>query len=447
MLWIFNQFITHLQDLQIVCNVRTQEILPQGASEPNPMNPQAFPNTIRIDILEIRNHPNYVPLKQSSSGNSSSQDSGPINGYDISVYIVDDSGLADRMNTTTLWPACLPKAANTDYLPGNRGILAGWGDPLPTYLGKASTGDSYANDYLVTREGLFEEQPACADPAWMQSRTYYPPGTVCYTEAAWAGSVQFGLSGSSLVRPFRDRGSQETRYSFVGPLSVSKGSDRSLYTYEEGIIDYSSNPAVFTDARCYLGWIAEQYGLSLPAGTAPPPATCSQSTGEKRAVNNTECRSRLIDVPLFASLPDQGLSRCDFTNTTTTTQMGKCNLFSYDSSARPNYNLNFYFCLTKDRKRAICANDCPGVDPNAVVVGGEVAILSIAAATAAAAASGAAPNLLGPVLGAAVSLAGLGAGTAAMNRACAADECRARRSRRCCPLVSLNRQLLCPVDC
>jgi hypothetical protein len=410
-----------LQDFQIVCNIRTQEALPQGTG---------YPEAITIDILEIRNHPSYTPLNKASS-----QDSGPINGYDISVYIVDDSKLAARMNTTTLWPACLPRASDKDYLPGNRGILAGWGDPLPTYLGTGTSLENYANDYLLTREALFEQLPACTDPAWMQSRTYYPPGTLCYTEVAWAASVQFGLSGSGLVRPFTTS-EGATRYSYVGPLSASKGSDRSIYSDIYGIIDYSSNPAIFTDVRCYLGWIAAQYGLSLPAGFTTP-STCGQSTGEKTAVNNTQCLSRPIRVDEASNQP----SRCVFLP-----GFDKCQLFAYDEKAKPNYNLNFYYCSNEKDNFALCANDCPGVDPNAVVVGGEVALLSIAVASVVG------PDIIGPVLGAGVGIAGLGLGNAAMNRnrasgACPTGQCRPRNSRRCCNLTVRNGQLICPLSC
>jgi hypothetical protein len=48
---------------------------------------------------------------------------------------------------------------------------------------------------------------------------------------------------------------------------------------------------------------------------------------------------------------------------------------------------------------AVCANDCVGVDPNAVVVGGEAALFALPVAAAAAAEAGV-PGLLAPALGA-----------------------------------------------
>jgi hypothetical protein len=417
-------------DLQIVCNIRSQETIPQGIG---------FPDATILEILEIRNHPNYKPLSQGSS-----VEGGPIEGYDISIYIVDDTVLKQRMNKSTIWPACLPQIDNS-YVSGNRGILAGWNDPLPTYL-YASTRSktysellAYAKDHLVMREALFEALPSCADPVWMKSQTYYPPGTLCFTEAGWASSVQFGISGSGLVKPFYytfQNGTKATRYSWAGPLSMSKGSDRTVISDYAGPVSYSSNPAVFTDARCYLDWIATQYGLSMPVGYSKP-ASCATSTGVKTAVNNTNCLSRTVRFNETSDFQE----KCDFS-----LEPKKCVLAAYDYNAKPAYNLNFYFCLNVNRRLAVCANDCPGVDPNAVVVGGEAALFALAAATAATG-----PNLIGPLLGAGAGLTGLGLGGVAMmsrtgSGQCPSGQCRSE-SRRCCPLVPVGRRVLCPLSC
>jgi hypothetical protein len=417
------------QDLQIVCNIRSQETIPQGIG---------FPDATILDILEIRNHPDYKPLTKDSS-----VEGGPIDGSDISIYIVDDTILKQRMNKFTIWPACLPKPDNS-YVAGNRGILAGWNDPLPTYLYSNKRGNTYSDlydyskDHLVMREALFEARLPCADPVWMKSQTFYPPGTLCFTEAAWAGSVYFGISGSGLVRPFYYtflNGTKTTRYSWIGPLSMSKGSDRTVGSQYSGPVSYSSNPAVFTDARCYLDWIAAQYGLSMPSGYIKP-ASCATASGNKAAVNNTNCLSRAILFNETSNNPEN----CDFS------ELSKCILYAYDFYAKPAYNLNFYFCFDVQGRPAICANDCPGVDPNAVVVGGEAALFALAAATGAAG-----PNLLGPLLGAGVGLTGLGLGGAAMmsrtgSGRCPAGQCRTE-SRQCCPLVSVGGRRLCPLDC
>jgi hypothetical protein len=223
---------------------------------------------------------------------------------------------------------------------------------------------------------------------------------------------------------------------------MSKGADRTVLSDYSGLIDYSSNPSVFTDARCYLDWIAAQYGLSLPAGYVKP-ASCDQSTGESLSVNNTNCLSRAISFSETTDSPE----RCQFTP-----DSPQCLLFAELQRTLPNYSRNFYYCTNILGQQALCANDCPGVDPNAIVVGGEVALLSLAVGLSA----GAGPGLLGPALGGVVGLAGLGlGGVAAMgtsNRTrlggCPAGQCRAQSgSARCCTLELVAGRRLCPVEC
>ena len=57
-----------------------------------------------------------------------------------------------------------------------------------------------------------------------------------------------------------------------------------------------------------------------------------------------------------------------------------------------------FYCKNINGKDAVCANNCPGTDPNAVVVGGTALVLAPAVATVGTAV--AAGNLLGPMLGA-----------------------------------------------
>jgi hypothetical protein len=408
------------QDLQIVCNITGQ----------------ADTSSTRIRIREIRNHPNYKPLSKESIN------SGPIGGFDISVYIVDDIKFSAQLNPDYVWPACLPKSEES-YLAGNRGILAGWNEPRPTQWISGLSLQEYINQDLIVNEALFERQPACSDPTWMRSNTYYPAGTVCYTEAAWAASIQFGLSGSGLVRPFIST-TGTTHFSWIGPLSLSKGSDRSLISNSGNLIGYSSNPAVFTDAFCYLDWIAAQYGLSLPASYIKP-SSCNIASGDKLAVNNANCLSRAF---LFFDTTDTDQDKkCQFTP-----EFKKCQEYYNFIKYLPQqlqYRSNFYYCNNALGNPRLCANDCPGVDPNAVVVGGEAALFTLAAAT-----SLAAPSLLEPALGAVAVAAGLGLGQFVMNRnrtltpaGCPVGECRLQGSNRCCKLVPLRGRNLCPLAC
>jgi hypothetical protein len=400
------------EDLQIVCNLASQEVEPTNLNN----NDRVF-----LNILEIRNHPGYKPL------NATDSSSGPIGGNDISVYIVDDAKL--KLNKDTVWPACLPKAEEA-YIPGNKGILAGWIDPLPTYLyfPEISLGE-YSNGNLWQREALLE-RVACADPDWMKSNTFYPSGTVCYTDLAWAGAVQFGVSGSGIVRPFSSGG--EIRYSWAGVLSLSKGSDRVAYPdIDSGFTEYSSNPDVFTDARCHLEWIAAQYDLSPPAGYSLP-ESCALTKGRETDVNSPTCLSRTID--LFSE--NYGVWPCKFTD-----KNPACKLFAFNPNVRPTVNQNFFFCYNIKGDEAICANNCPGMDPNAVVVGGAAALFAVAAATSTA------PQLLGPALGAGSLLAGAGMLRMGMANSCPRGQCRVRSSGKCCSLVQTNGRQVCPTFC
>jgi hypothetical protein len=402
-------------DLQIVCNLTTLEYRPAQESV--------------LDVIEIRNHPDYSPL---TSGDI--QNSGPIGGFDISVYIVNDTNFA--MNPKFVWPACLPKSEDV-YVPGNRGILAAWRAPAPPYFFDQNTLlDEYNKENFYEREALLE-QITCSDPDWMKSDTFHPAGTLCFSDAAWASSVDFGMSGSGVVRPFLvPHGNRNViRYSWAGPLSFSKGSDLTVQ-YIPGVVPqkFSSNPTVFTDARCYLDWIAAQYNLSLPTGYSPP-ATCTKSSGSKSAGNNSNCLSRT-----FATYQGdiEQILPCNFSTG------GRCRLYSYNPDFRPATNTNFFYCNNTNNARAICANDCPGVDPNAVVIGGTPTVFAVAAAVSFA------PQLLPAVLGAGSLLSIYGLGSMAQTNSgapCPPGQCRGRLVQRCCRLVNSEGRLVCPLMC
>ena len=46
---------------------------------------------------------------------------------------------------------------------------------------------------------------------------------------------------------------------------------------------------VATDASCYMGWIAGEYGLQLPREYTIK-GTCLQGTGDKGDLNKAACR-------------------------------------------------------------------------------------------------------------------------------------------------------------
>ena len=438
-------------DFQIVCNFNTQEIT-------DDTNLQILP------IKEIRNHPKFNPIT-----NTDTLKGGPIDGYDISVYIVDDSEF--KMDADFVWPACLPRRDDgSSYLPGNRGILSGWLAPPPLYLlSQSTTVLAYELNYLYEKEALYEKVP-CADPDWMQqnSNTFYPAGASCYADAAAASAVEFGNSGSGIMRPFRSAGRQAesaVRYSWAGVLSMSKGANYPIF-YTQNNISFielmSNNPTVFTDASCYLDWIADQYNLRLPADYTLPPH-CSQSSGSREDVNRTRCVARNLDVAATTRLEDvhivQGanpslprpLQYCNFYlgPGPEFEQFNQCRLF-FNNAGKPKLSRNFFYCVITDENGrpslAACANNCRGVDPNAVVVGGTAALLSLATAAASLG-----PDLLGSALGAGSLVALLGVGSMAMNatrsNSCPPPRCRSGLNQRCCLPTLVNGRRVCPLQC
>ena len=103
------------------------------------------------------------------------------------MYEVDDRPLQECVNKTTgllnpgkIYPVCLPRSKDSDYY-SSKGILAGWRNPLPSYINEGSFSKSkdpikYRRDNVLQRQVQLE-QVECKDPAWMESNTYYPQGS------------------------------------------------------------------------------------------------------------------------------------------------------------------------------------------------------------------------------------------------------------------------------
>ena len=68
---------------------------------------------------------------------------------------------------------------------------------------------------------------------------------------------------------------------------MSKGCDQ-ISIYDNQITYSAENPGVFTDAYCYLPWIAAEYGMSLPAGFTSKDS-CSRSRGDRRNIDQENC--------------------------------------------------------------------------------------------------------------------------------------------------------------
>ena len=133
-----------------------------------------------------------------------------------------------------------------------------------------------------------------------------------------------------------------------------------------------------TDATCLMAWVAEQYQLSLPQEYMRK-ASCSRGKGDRGDFNKTVCRTS------FGTY-------CDFSYKDIKGDLwDSCRLYGVEGLA---YNLNR--CYDNRGNLANCANNCKGVDPNAIIGGG------VAAATAVVVGG---VGLLGPVLG----IGGIGA--------------------------------------
>ena len=131
--------------------------------------------------------------------------------------------------------------------------------------------------------GLFQvEKTKCRDPKWMNTSTFYPTGTECYRDPSQSSCFVFGNSGSGALRKIN-----EDRYAFTGPLSMTKSCD-SVYIFDNQISYSSANPGIFTDAYCYLPWIASTYEMRLPEGYTSKPS-CGKSKGKRDVIDESIC--------------------------------------------------------------------------------------------------------------------------------------------------------------
>ena len=62
----------------------------------------------------------------------------------------------------------------------------------------------------------------------------------------------------------------------------------SVFIFDNQISYSSANPGIFTDAHCYLPWIAASYGMKLPEGYTYK-ASCGESRGKRDVINEETC--------------------------------------------------------------------------------------------------------------------------------------------------------------
>ena len=352
-------------DLQIVCGEHSLQIKPEVNSDEN---------EVVLQIDRIVNNPRYTP---GTSDDEGADLKGPYAGFDIAVYHLTQESkvkIKGKMKREELWPACLPKKEYTS----NRGIFAGWLDQEPFYRTTTNRISVYERTYQLLKMAEVElrvkpenltmfpqvEFMTCRDPAWMRSiynraGTFYPAATECYRDTTQASCFLFGNSGSGVIRKFTPPGMKE-RYAFTGPLSMSKSCD-SIWVVDK-LISYSSeNPGVFTDAYCYLPWIASEYGMAQPENYRTK-KSCTQSRGLRQNIDQPVCmgqdtenldRGRCNEAQnmtacLLTSPPNNGVGRqvreCDFAYKFTndegkTEPWNMCRLFSQEG-----YAYNIYIC-------------------------------------------------------------------------------------------------------
>merc|ERR1719412_533807 len=102
------------------------------------------------------------------------------------------------------------------------------------------------------------------------------------------------------------------------------------------------------------------YRMVLPDGYTSY-SSCGQSNGERRNINLGSCVGR--------NTTNLDVKECDFSYVDETSGVqdlwDKCRLFSQEG-----YAYNIYMCKDHHGNNMTCANNCRGVDPNSVIIGG-----------------------------------------------------------------------------
>ena len=184
----------------------------------------------------------------------------------------------------------------------------------------------------------------------------------------------------------------------------------------EGFNYASKNPGVFTDARCYMHWIAAQYGMTMP-NAYELPRSCSLSRGRKDDIDKPVCKmqtnyyqeeQRFIPCPAKLTPADSvgvqkncteisnfeedcrdGIISGCLDEVQTHSTLGYCDWDQLDEANRKwsqcrlvaaeGFSYNVFQCKDMNGEVGTCSNNCRGVDPNAIIIGGS-AVLGAASA-------------------------------------------------------------------
>ena len=247
-------------------------------------------NEVVLNVVSFTNHPKYNPSK------------GPIAGFDLAVYKVDDSPLREPdvvSFDSGIWPACFPKE---EYVEEGPGVVAGWRDPMPIYFNYNNVEQNAYGYNLINkalRQARMEVMNECKDPDWMEiegDSSYYPQGVICAQDPSASSCFHFGNSGSGLLLPFVDWPKGPRRYSWVGSLSMYRGCDQTTAVDTSGSIQEAwagENPGIFTQASCYLPWLAKEYGMVLGSELQKVAGVCSPAKGKRHQSGQKKCKTNL----------------------------------------------------------------------------------------------------------------------------------------------------------
>ena len=115
---------------------------------------------------------------------------------------------------------------------------------------------------------------------------------------------------------------------------------------------------VFTDAYCYLPWIAGEYGMKLPESYSPKDS-CGQEIGLRENIEQVVCYGQ------DAEILNRG--RCLSCKLRNAYSVYICR---YCSNFQNKYGIRFTFGLhDKEDNKMTCTNNCKREDPNSVIMG------------------------------------------------------------------------------
>jgi len=239
------------------------------------------------------------------------------------------------------------------------------------------------------------------------------------------------------MRQFFDDAGLE-RFAWQGPLSTSYGCDRHIFPFffpggdTLGSRYHAENSGIFTDGRCYLEWIADQYNMDLspalltvattpetvtPAGTPTP--TCAAGVGDRADRDRDVCTANTRQQCIFANAED------------------KCQVRAVEGFLQL-----VYACQTTMNEYGgtlgVCPNNCKGVDLDGIIAGGTAVFTVATVATF---------GILQTLGLGAVGLAGAGgAAVAVMN--CLGPAMCTTPGGQCCPVTfNLRGNPGCPTNC